>query len=356
MRNAAEPVFGKQKTWQTRYQNDLITISVYLNGDFRGLKYLTFDPKSNAQVAQSQADAALPTLSSVSTTINMNIPPTEADYLELQSLYDQMKLLQPRIVAACTSAGKRCSEDTLRNAGYLLDLVNSYLLVAQDNLKVLQAAQAALVTSSASLDSVVANYQDRKNRGVLRPTSQGLVQDIPLGPDYGATDPRSVSCATVTTPAQATTDAISISVLYQNIPALTLSVGILTTFLEKQEIGTTTRLNTDGTFNTYFAITDQARASVFPIAFVNYRIGPPALRHWWGQPENELAITNNLSTGIGVNPNTGTNQVEFFLGDAVGFGPVLILIGAHFGRTESIRWRFRPKHPSSYRFHGRSTN
>jgi hypothetical protein len=40
--------------------------------------------------------------------------------------------------------------------------------------------------------------------------------------------------------------------------------------------------------------------------------------------------------GIGINSNSGTNQVEFFAGDAVSFSRVFIHAGVHFGRTESL--------------------
>ena len=154
------------------------------------------------------------------------------------------------------------------------------------------------------------------------------------------------------TPSVPTTDAINYSVLYQNIPALTASLGLLTTFLEKNEIGTAQQLNADGTSTNYFRITDKARASVFPMAFVNYRIFPPKLKHWWGQPESELVITNSISAGIGVNPNTGTNQVEFFAGDAIGFNRVLIHLGLHYGRTESIGGGFNLNTPVPTGFMG----
>lgn len=72
------------------------------------------------------------------------------------------------------------------------------------------------------------------------------------------------------------------------------------------------------------------------MAFVNYRLWPPVLKNWWGQPENELVITNSASAGIGVNSNTGTNQPEFFVGDAIGFSRVYLHLGAHFGRTETL--------------------
>ena len=134
-----------------------------------------------------------------------------------------------------------------------------------------------------------------------------------------------------------TTDQISYSVLYENVPVLSASAGLLMTFQEKRVIGTTTSFaNNSAGFNTSFAVTDSARAQVFPMAFFNVRLGGYHQTHWYKRPEDELDITAHLSTGIGVNPNTGTNQPEFFVGMAIGFNKLMIHPGVHFGRTQSL--------------------
>ncbi len=88
------------------------------------------------------------------------------------------------------------------------------------------------------------------------------------------------------------------------------------------------------------------------MAFLNVRPWRPILKTWWGQPENELVITNNLGAGIGVNPNTGTNQAEFFAGYAVGFNRVYIHLGTHFGRTETLGGGFKIDTPVPSGFSG----
>ena len=260
-----------------------------------------------------------------------------------------MKALQPRLIAACTTpdaAGKTpatCDPVILAKTAELLDQANAIMLVLQDNLKSLQTAQAAIVASVAVLHKIEVDFNTRLNAKIVEailPPKQDdkiLVQTIRLGTDYGATDAGTISCSTDTSPAIPTTDTINYAILYQNVPALTVSAGLLTTFLEKRIIGTTQQLDADGkTVDNVFAITDSARASVFPMAFVNYRIAPPILKTWWGQPNSELVITHNVSAGIGVNSNTGTNQVEFFGGYAIGFSRVLIHAGLHYGRTEQL--------------------
>ena len=172
-----------------------------------------------------------------------------------------------------------------------------------------------------------------------------MIQTISLPFDFGATNTGTITCSTDTSPAMATTDAINYSVLYQNVPALTASVGLMVTFLQENIYGQSslfdgptsiTPTNPTGTYSSYFRLTDSARASVFPMAYLNYKIGHPALKTWWGNHNNELVLTNNVSAGLGVNSNTGTNQPEFFAGYAVGFSRVLLHLGGHFGRTEAL--------------------
>ena len=337
LRATAEPVFLKQTAWQGYYKADLIAIATYLAQDYRGIQYVNFKPEIDPLLASVRGHQLFPTAAPADPAS----PPSEVDYAALQALVDELKPLQTRLVTSCTTAGQKCDASALETTAQLLDSANAVLLVAQDNLKILQTAQAAVVTGYTALDEV---YQDYQNRIALRTVvvvGNILVQDIPLGPDYGATDTGAITCTNDAGPTQPTTDAINFTVLYQNVPALTVSAGLLTTFLEKTEIGTIPKLNSDGTFSTYFAVTDSARASVFPMAYVNYRVWPPVLKNWWGQPESELVITNSISGGIGVNSNTGTNQPEFFVGDAIGFNRVYIHLGAHFGRTESLGGGFQ---------------
>jgi hypothetical protein len=135
-------------------------------------------------------------------------------------------------------------------------------------------------------------------------------------------------------------------VLYQNVPRVSVSAGLLTTFLQKTIIGIQGVAGPSNTSVNYFKVTDSSRAQVFPMAFFNLRTFGPLLTTWPGQPENELVIANSVSAGIGINPNTGTNQAEFFLGDAISFGRAYVHLGAHFGRTESLGGGFQLNTPS----------
>jgi len=354
--DTAKPVFDKQTHWQQLYLKDIDTIAKYLAADYRRANYARFRPDDDGSLESVRAHANLPPLSLHPATLQspqMDTPPTEVDYAALQGLVDQLKTLQTGLLNSCTGANATCNGDILSLSAEIVDEGNAVLLAAADNLKTLQATQATVSTNFGVLHKIYVDYQARVDARVIRQSDGMLVQEIRLGPDYGATDIGALTCSTDTTPAQATTDAINYSTLFQSVPALTVSAGLLTTFLRKDDIGTTQKLNVDGTYTTYFAVTDSARASVFPVAFVNYRILRPALKNWWGEPENELVITDSLTGGIGINSNTGTNQPEFFLGDSIGFSRVYLHLGVHIGRTETLGGGFAlntpvPTIPSSF--------
>lgn len=329
---AARDVYSKQTKWLTAYQTDIKIMAAYLAQDYRGTKYVSFLPETDPNLATTRQHLAFPKATYPAGPDDI---PSELDYAPLQALADEMKSLETRLITSCTTAGKTCDQNALETTGRLVDSANAFLSVAQDNLKTLQTDQAAVVTSYTALDKVYLDFQQRLSQGTLQVGNNTLIQDIHLPPDYGATDTGSISCVSDALATQATTDSINYSILYQNIPIFTVSAGLLITFQEKREIGTQPA-PVNGTSNTYFTVTDSARAQVFPMAFTNFRIAPPILKTYFGQHENELVITHNASAGIGVNSNTGTNQPEFFAGYALGLNRVYIHLGAHFGRTESL--------------------
>jgi hypothetical protein len=333
----AQNVTKKQTAWQGYYQKDSDAMVTYLSADYRGANYIQFDPDGAASLAAVRSHIA--TSSIAANGYTDGYPPNELDYAQLQMLIDQMKSLQSRLITSCTTTGQQCNQDILRTTTHLVDQANAFMSIIQDNLKILQTAQSSLATSFTALHKIEVDYKNRLASGQIRIASGVLMQDFTLGADYSATDTGTINCSSDTSPAIATTDTIYYSITFQNVPAFTISAGLLTTFLQKNEYGVTQQLNnttTPPSTTTVFAITDSARASVLPMAYVNYRTGKPALKTWWGEPNNELIISNNVSTGIGINSNSGTNQVEFFAGDAVSFSRVFIHAGVHIGRTESL--------------------
>jgi len=341
---AAQAIATKQSTWQQTYQTDLNTLQDYQIANYRATAWQTFDPLNDTKLNVVRTHITFPPITD--DAADPNNPPSEMDYVPLQSLIDQLKALQPQLIAACTAAPtgkKKCSPEILASTSAVIEKANSYLTVAGDNLKTLQTAQAGIVTAYNALLAQKHQFDLRKTGNVVReikdPTTGQpiLEQVIPLGTNYAATSPGTVSCATTATPSVATTDAINVSILYQNVPLLTASGGILVSFIQQSQYGIVQQMNT-ATSTAYSAIglTSSVRAGVVPMAFFNFRIAPPKLTTWWHEPNNELIISHNLSVGLGINSNSGTNQAEFFGGYAIGFSRVLIHGGFDYGRSQAL--------------------
>jgi hypothetical protein len=346
---AAQAIATKQSNWQQTYQTDLTALQDYQNADYRGQAWKTFDPLKDAKLNEVRKHITFPPITD--DAADPNNPPSEMDYVPLQALIDQLKALQPQLISACTAAPtgkKKCSPEILASTSAVIEKVNSYLAVAGDNLKTLQTAQTGVVTAYNALLAQKHQFDLRKTANAFVETPQdptthltSLVQVIPLGTNYAATSPGTVSCATTATPSVATTDAINVSILYQNVPTLTASAGILVSFTQQNQYGivqqmTTATATTPATTYSAIGLTSSARAGVVPMAFFNIRVAPAKLTTWWHEPNNELIITHNVSAGLGINSNSGTNQAEFFGGYAVGFSRVLIHGGLDYGRSQGL--------------------
>jgi hypothetical protein len=329
---AAKDLYAKQLYWFGRFQSDVTAMSLYLEQDYRLRNYTKFLPETD--LSAIKADTSFPPAAYPPTKTDI---PSELDWAALQALADQMKSLETRLITSCTTAGQSCKPDVLQLTAQLTDQANAFILVAQDNLKTLQADQAAIVTAYNTIDKIYLDFQNRLKLGTVQidAVTGILFQDIPLGPDYGETDTGTVSCMSDALSTQATTDVVNYSVLYQNLPALTAGAGLLVSTLRLNEIATQPEL-VNGTYGTYFAVTQSSPLQMVPMGFVNYRTWRPKLTTVWGEPETEMVIANSLSGGIGINANSGTNQPEFFIGDAVSFNRVYIHFGEDWGRTESL--------------------
>jgi hypothetical protein len=166
-----------------------------------------------------------------------------------------------------------------------------------------------------------------------------LVQKFNLGTDRKATVTGNVSCVTDIDGKTPTTDSINFSILNKNVPKWTASAGPLTSFLRRNTIGVVNEATAGSSTpmaTPFFQVTDRARVQLVPMAFVNYRLPFYKSQFIGTGKEDELVWTGHLSAGFGVNPNSGTNQPEFFLGVAIGLNRFMIHPGVHFGRTESL--------------------
>jgi hypothetical protein len=231
-----------------------------------------------------------------------------------------------------------CDLEHLREVDEIVDRAKAEMSLLSDNNKTLEGAQATLKSGYMALLKVADDFKRRKQQGIVYETQGVLVQEFNLGTDRKATSPGYISCVSDIDGKTPTTTNINYSLLYQDVPHWSASVGLLTSFQQKTIIGIANE-NTPGPppSNTQvFAVTDRARVQLIPMAYVNYRIAPYKSTHYGKGKEDELVWTTNLSTGFGVNPNTGTNQPEFFLGFAFGLNRFMLHPGVHFGRTESL--------------------
>jgi hypothetical protein len=124
-------------------------------------------------------------------------------------------------------------------------------------------------------------------------------------------------------------DLIPFTITYEGFSRHSLSAGILFTTLNKRQLGlNSVRTGTaaDGTATSIltFTETDKANSQIVPFSFYNYR--------FWGDRKFSL----NGSGGVGINPNNGATQVEYFFGGAVGFHNVFLQFGGHVGRWQEL--------------------
>jgi hypothetical protein len=262
------------------------------------------------------------------------------------------------------SGPTECDLKALAEVDDILDRANAVLSLIGDNNKTLESGQATLKTAYLAMLKIEDDFKRRLMLGVVHQDQTVvdhvphtiLYQDFQLGTDWKNNDTGYFACVTDVDGKTATTTNIYYTLLYQDVPHWSASAGLLTSFLGKRVIGLTdqyapptpatpatlTMPATPGTpnSNSIFAITGQARVQVFPMAFLNYRFLPYLTTHYGRGRESELVWTTNLSAGIGVNPNTGTNQPEFFAGLALGLNHLMLHPGIHFGRTENLTGGF----------------
>jgi len=239
-----------------------------------------------------------------------------------------------------------CELKALRKVDEILDRAKATMALIASNNAALQTAQTNLKTNYMALAKVVDDFSRRKEQKIVSEDGGVLIQDFNLGTDRKATITGNLSCVSDVYGKTPTTDAINFSILYQDVPHWSASAGLLTTLQRKRIIGIVdqpvTPATNPPTFTPDFGITDQARAQVLPMAFVNYRLTPyhfhydKLMSHYGRNREDTLVWTAHVSGGIGVNSNNGANQPEFFLGLALGLNRFMIHPGFHFGRMQSL--------------------
>jgi hypothetical protein len=325
----ADNAIVKQKALRDTLQKDLNSLVEYLAADYRADQWKNFDPASAPVLVSVRSDQYLQ-------------PGWLTDEASAQVSLDQMTKLGETLHKRYddkAKGGDKNAIEILLNVDTALAYGKAVSAVLSDNDTTLKATQSILRTNYTASLKVYDDFKRRQNQKLVTVSNDGsyLSQSFNLGTDRKATITGVLSCVSDADSTKPTTDPINYSILYQNVPVMSASAGFLTTFQEKRVIGTTMVAANNATgFNTIFAVTDSSRAQVFPMGYFNVRMLPTKTTNWFRRPEDELNVTTNLSAGLGVNPNSGTNQPEFFLGLGFGFNRLMIHPGLHFGRTQSL--------------------
>lgn len=323
---SAQNTVQEQLASQKVLDADTKTLVSYLSADYRGRNWTQFrDPEQDSQLKIVRSHFTDP-------------QPSFTDAASSQAAFDQMASLASDLHKKYDKNADPETVKTFRQIDTTVATDKAVQSIIGDNNTALKAAQSSLRTSYLAIVKVYNDFQTRRDQKIVITSTAGvLVQKFRLGTDRKATVTGVVSCVSAADSTKATTDQINYSILYQDVPRLTASAGFLTTFLEKKVIGTSSVADTTSAgFHSIFAVTDSARAQIFPMAYVNWRFLPYWSTHWHRNSEDELIVTTSFSGGFGVNPNTGTNQPEFFIGESFGFNRLMIHPGVHFGRTQAL--------------------
>jgi len=247
-------------------------------------------------------------------------PSVESETLHLGILRDRLKDILSKVAQGTDI-------DTIPADEALFDNVSGKIAALKANYDAVSAAHTqfrGLLTFFDQVDALV------KAAG-----KNPFEKDVPILPFVQQTATTSVSCSNGFSK-KATSPQIPVTVMYQKDPRLSVSVGPLLSTIEKQKLGTTaisTGVDSSGkpTFKSVFAVVDHAPVQVVPFAFLNYRLHDFSDKK---NPAKKKSISLNASLGVGVNPNSGTNEPEFFVGPSIGFKKLMVQFGDHIGRFQ----------------------
>jgi len=253
----------------------------------------------------------------LATQLDTRIPVIESAELELASV---KKLLQERIKTSSPSP-TQAEQAWLDNVNLRLNCLGKHIAFLRETIESLKTSRSELERFTALLDTHIALFPDNTNG---RLTTYRAV----LPEDNNAKVSGTVTCTNFFTK-QVSVDPIPFTVTYHDIPFASVTMGVLFTTLNKREIGTSpvrTGTAADGTptFRNTFAETDHAANQIVPFSFFNVYLS------------GTRRLNLNFTSGVGINPNNGSNQAEFFVGGAIGFKNVYVQFGGHIGRWQEL--------------------
>lgn len=251
----------------------------------------------------------------VTTLLTGRLPVIESVELQLATL---KKLLEERLKTP--SASPTAQEQAwLDNVNARLDCLGRHIASLRQTIESLKASRAELERFA----DLITTHQSLFNDAASLTTYRKVLPE-----DNNAKVSGTVTCVNFFTK-QVSVEAIPFTVTYQDIPRASVTVGVLFTTLNKRQVGTQavrTGTAADGTptFRNTFAETDRSGNQLVPFSFFNVYLS--------GTRQMNL----NLTGGIGVNPNNGAKQAEFFVGGALGFKNVYVQFGGHIGRWQEL--------------------
>jgi hypothetical protein len=253
----------------------------------------------------------------VATLLASRLPVIESIELQLAAV---KKLIEERLKVP-SSSPTREEQAWLDNVNARLDCLAKNIAFLRQIIESLKISRAELERFADLIAAHIAMFAD-DSTGLLTTYTKVLPQD------NNAKIAGTVTCTNFFTK-QVSVEAIPFTVIYQGIPRASVTVGVLFSTLDKRQIGTQpvrtgTADNGTPSFRNTFAETDRSSNQLVPFSFFNVYLS------------GTRRMNLNLTGGIGVNPNNGKNEAEFFVGGALGFKNVYIQFGGHIGRWQEL--------------------
>jgi hypothetical protein len=128
---------------------------------------------------------------------------------------------------------------------------------------------------------------------------------------------------------------VSFTILYQDLPRVTFSVGALLSTVAKRDIVPVPQISERTNPKLVRVPTIDEGTSIpqaVPFSFLHARV------YQWSCRRRDCAV--NVTGGLGVNPNSGSNQAEFAVGTSWSIGRLNIFGGLHAARPRRLEGSF----------------
>jgi hypothetical protein len=244
---------------------------------------------------------------------------TDLSMDNVQALYAQLRAQAQTLPA---------DDSNLPSIMGLLDQVNAQLSPLRSNYESVNAARTLARAFLGAIEGVEIQVREAKNE------TDPFTQDLSLL-EYSQQAASTTLTCTNSITGKPATSVLPVNVQYRRKFPVSASVGALVTSTDKRKLGTTQiRTGTDAngapTFLNTFAEIDRSSYQIAPFVFGNWELFSLDGKGKF-QP-SKYAL--NFSAGIGVNPNSGSNEVEYFIGPSFTLDRFIVHVGDHYGRFQ----------------------